>query len=198
MQNTTDNSVQSHAMQQAQAQYESIAAMVSAVALDYDRLDELQDEREALNDDIMECTTAHKEAIEARGGGVDTWRALATARDVLIVWDEDNAEELQELKDQTNGCKDQEEAQEMIQEDPLSVEVRSGWCNVGDTLEAEEFCILLCTGGPAVRLRGELDSYKQPCRAWMEYQDWGTPWTTYYGAEQSVLLSYCQSFYFGE
>jgi len=198
MQNTTDNSVQSHAMQQSHAQYKSIAAMVGAVNADYDRLEELQDEREALNDDITECDAAHKEAIEARGGDVDTWHGLASSRDALIVWDAEYSEELQTLKDQSNGCKDQEEAQEMIQEDPLSVEVRSGWSNAGDTLEAEEFSILLCTGGPAVRIRGELDQYRQPCRAWMEYQDWGTPWTMYYGAEQSVLLSYCQSFYFGE
>jgi len=198
MQNTTDNSVQFHAIQQSHAQYESIAAMVSAVNADYVRLEELQEEREALTEEIEECEAAHKEAIEVRGGAVDTWHALSTARDVLIVWNSDNAEELQTLKDQSNGCKDQEEAQEMIQEDPLSVEVRSGWCNAGDTLEAEEFSILLCTGGPAVRIRGELDQYKQPCRAWMEYQDWGTPWTMYCGAEQSVLLNYCQSFYFGE
>jgi len=183
MQNTTDNSVQSHAMQQAQAQYKSISAMVSAVNVDYDRLEELQDDLDSL---VWDLENAENEEEKQEASGV------------IEGWNSDNAEELQNLKDQSNSCKDQEEAQEMIQEDPLSVEVRSGWANVGDTLEAEEFCILLCTGGPAVRIRGELDSYKQPCRAWMEYQDWGTPWTTYYGAEQKVLLNYCQSFYFGE
>jgi hypothetical protein len=46
---------------------------------------------------------------------------------------------------------------------------------------------------------GELDQYLQPCRAWIEYQDWGTPWTEAPGIiSQDVLLQYCHQFYFGE
>ncbi len=37
-----------------------------------------------------------------------------------------------------------------------------------------------------------------PCRAWLEYQDWGTPWTQFFDAEQDTLLTYCRQFYFGE
>lgn len=93
-----------------------------------------------------------------------------------------------------------DEAMEDIQNDPLSVEVRSDWEQVGETLTPTEFRILLCTGGPAVQIRGELDDYKQPRRAWIEYQDWGTPWTEYYSAEvsQDVLLTYCNQFWYGE
>ena len=97
---------------------------------------------------------------------------------------------------------DAEDLREKIQEDPLSVRVRSSWVDAGGKMEAEEFEILLCTGGPAVRIMGDLDEYKQPSRAWIQYQDWGTPWTDYNMSMISdvngKLLTYCQQFYFGE
>jgi hypothetical protein len=60
--------------------------------------------------------------------------------------------------------------------------------------------ILLSTGGPALRIRGELDEYKQPYRAWLEYQDWFTPWTEYHGdnVDTDALLAFAAYFYFGE
>ena len=86
-------------------------------------------------------------------------------------------------------------ASEAISEDPLSVEVRSGWTTLGNDLEPEEYAILLCTGGPAVRIRGELDSDGNPCRAWIEYQDWGTPWREYHdGHDAPALLAYAGHF----
>ena len=90
---------------------------------------------------------------------------------------------------------DKDAAREAIQEDPLSVEVRSGWVSIGGNMEPEEFQILLCTGGPAVRIMGELDEHGEPSRAWLEYQDWGTPWTHYAtrGA-QDALLAYAREF----
>jgi hypothetical protein len=95
---------------------------------------------------------------------------------------------------------EQEAAREAIQEDPLEISVRSDWEHLGEPLKACEFNILLCTGGPACRILGELDEYNQPHRAWLEYQDWGTPWTQYFMSheENVALLTYCQQFYFGE
>lgn len=53
-----------------------------------------------------------------------------------------------------------------IHNDALSVEVRSGWynpCNSGITRpEAHEYRILLCTGGPAVQITGDLDEHLRP------------------------------------
>lgn len=86
-----------------------------------------------------------------------------------------------------------------IQESPLSVQVRSGWVNVGQKMEAEEFELLLSTGGPALRIVGELDEHKQPFRAWLEYQDWGTPWIEFRGwTPGETLIDFCAQFYFGE
>lgn len=105
--------------------------------------------------------------------------------------------ELAHLDALADGCEDHDAAYDRIQEDPLEITVRSDWTAPGQTLEANEFCILLCTGGPAVRIVGELDR-GQPVRAWIEYQDWGTPWTQYFGADQDVLIRYASMFYFGE
>jgi len=151
------------ALEQAQAQYESIKAMV-------ERLE------------------------HARGCNAEDW---------------DNCNLDERLADGLAGLDtfieyhDEDDAQQAIQEDPLSVEVRSGWTTLDYTLEASEFQILLCTGGPAVRIMGELDDDFEPCRAWLEFQDWGTPWTQYIGSymddatKQHTLLAYCREFYFG-
>ena len=94
-----------------------------------------------------------------------------------------------------------EAAQERIQESPLSVQVRSGWCNSKGDMEPEEFTILLCSGGPAVRIYGELGRYSEPDSARLEYQDWFTPWEPLCDMsedQEQALLRYCQQFYFGE
>lgn len=171
-----------HAESQAAVQYSGIVDMVRALNCDYDRMEELQDEKDSIQWEIDNADTAEEKQ-----------EALAS----MTQFESDNKEELQSLIGDASGNKDQDSAREAIQEDPLSVEVRSGWGNVGDEMQAEEFCILLCTGGPAVRIRGELDN-GNPCRAWMEYQDWGTGWTQFYDASQDTLLAYCSEFYFGE
>jgi len=156
--------------------YASIAEMVAALECDYDRLEELRDER-----DGWERTTDD----DGNPTGPDTW-----ADDCA-----DDADELKELEAAAGECKDADEARERIEEDALSVEVRSGWTSLGEPLAAEEFAILLTTGGPAVRIMGELDN-GEPCRAWLEVQDWGRPWTQYIPADGDTLLTYARVFCF--
>jgi hypothetical protein len=144
------------------------------------------------------------------------WDRLAELKEQseLMDWE---AEELAELVAMAGEAESREDAEQRIQEDPLSIEVRSGWVSpshaslsTGDRMQAEEFCILLSTGGPAVRIMGELDENCEPYRAWLEVQDWFTPWTQYFGttsrsdpgmlenqASQDVLLTYARQFYFG-
>jgi hypothetical protein len=98
---------------------------------------------------------------------------------------------------------DGDRVREDIDASALSVLVRSGWHTPGDdTGKPEEFEILLCTGGPAVRLTGTLDNYGQPDSVSMQVQDWFQPWTGFDPAaddeEEDVLLAYAQSFYFGD
>lgn len=95
-------------------------------------------------------------------------------------------------------------AVEAILDDPLSVQVRSDWYEPSDAIKSKtlpaEFNILLCTGGPAVRIIGELSEHAEPESARLEHQDWGTPWTEYKisGDDERTLLTYCRQFYFGE
>jgi hypothetical protein len=178
MSNTTDN----RAEEQARAQLASIVGMVATLECDHDRLEELRNER----DNYVQSINGAEEYDTPEQWAIDN---------------PDDAEELAELEATAGECESEEDAQQRIQEDPLSIEVRSGWYSPGDNPEPEEFNILLCTGGPAVRIIGELDQHNQPARPRLQYQDWGTRWTELVSIEsheRDALLTYCQQFYFGE
>jgi hypothetical protein len=171
----TAQPAESNAEQQARLQLESIREMLAAVAVDYDRLEELREEKADADDDTSAVSWAEENP--------------------------DEAAELAELEAAAGDCKDQDEAEQRIYEDPLSVQVRGGWYTPGEEKpDPEEFEILLCTGGPAVRILGELGEGNEPTRAWLEYQDWGTPWQTLYLGDDAskALLDYAGHFYFGE
>lgn len=146
---------------------ESIAEMVAALNCDYDRLEELRDDRDSHEDGAKAWTEANQ----------------------------DEAEELAELEKAAGDCESREDAENRIMEDPLSLQVRGGWHGLGEESEDAEFELLLGTGGPAVRIMGELRD-GEPYRAWLEVQDWGKPWTRYYNVESSTLLDYCRVFCF--
>jgi hypothetical protein len=97
-----------------------------------------------------------------------------------------------------HGWYDEDSLGEQIQNTPLSTEVRSGWTEVGDPLEAAEYMILLCTGGPAVRITGDLGAHGTPDTATMQYQDWGTPWTDLPldSDDEAVLVEFANCFTF--
>lgn len=81
--------------------------------------------------------------------------------------------------------KAREDAEEAIRNDPLSIEAK------------KQYEILLCWGGPAARITGELDEHNEPEGAELQYQDWFTQWTAY-PCDEEVLLDYVRQFYFGE
>jgi hypothetical protein len=165
-----------HAEANARGWTETITGLVGALEVDFERLNEL---------------------LEMRAG------YEPHDPEALAGFEADHGAELAELKEAATVDGElftsAEDVQQRITEAPLSVQVRSGWHDASEAGEAEEFEILLSTGGPALRIVGELDEYKQPHRAWLEYQDWGTPWTHHhvqgFGA---TLLTFCQQFYFGE
>lgn len=92
-----------------------------------------------------------------------------------------------------------DEAEREIQQSVLEVSVRSGWHNIGDEMEAAEYRILLTTGGPALQITGDLDSFDGPVSFALEYQDWGTPWTGYPLSEEEAkaVHAFVSQFYFG-
>ena len=94
-----------------------------------------------------------------------------------------------------------EQIDQEIQEDPLSVQVRSDWESLNAELAPAEFLIELSTGGPATRIVGELNQYKAPTRPRLQHQDWWKPWTEYLdatSAQGEALDWFCSQFYFGE
>lgn len=180
--NTQDN-----AKDQATAHYNSVAAMVAALNVDYDRLETLKDELAEIKEEF--------DADPANAGVDFAWIARNHPN-----FSSEQYDELAQLIADAGENTDEDRAREAIQNDALEVQVREDWKNPGEDSTPSEFMILLCTGGPAVRIMGDLDEYLTPCRAYIEYQDWGTPWTmldsTY--VSQAILLQYCQQFYFGE
>jgi hypothetical protein len=160
---------------------ESIAEMVAALECDYERLQELRDERDSY--DQGRAVLDMGEDTQPRG----TWAEE----------NPDDAAELEELEEAAGDCTDREDAEQRIQEDPLSLQFRSGWANSKEEFEVEEFELLLSTGGPAVRIIGEVRD-GEPHRPRLQAQDWGTAWTDYLDQSTNVLETYCRCFCFGE
>lgn len=197
---------------QAKAQLESIREMVAALNLDWDRLAELREEREnlqtalqdaceAYDDADMEQSAARRDNEDFDPGALDeACEALEQAEEDLYQFGRDEGEELAEMEALADEFDDRDDAERRIQEDPLSIEVRSCWYTPGDEdRDPCEFKILLCTGGPAVQIRGELGMHNEPTRAWLEYQDWFTPWQILYtdSDDTAVLAMYAAQFYYG-
>lgn len=94
-----------------------------------------------------------------------------------------------------------EKARQAIEEDALEVSLRSGWQPIGNAEhpEIDEYSILLCTGGPAVRIIGNMNAHEMPDDARLEYQDWGTQWTEFktFGDAEKILVEYADVFFQG-
>ena len=111
-------------------------------------------------------------------------------------------ENIRKLVDRLNGDdeEDAEAASNEICEAPLSVRVRSEWYSPGEEPTPGEYEILLSTGGPALRIRGGLSGYGEPENAYLEWQDWGEPWTELVPGDadgEDALEAFARCFYFG-
>lgn len=203
----------------------SIREMVAALECDYERLEELRDERDAFEPDefpeqdepvtACQCPFCRSGSYTCAPGadatdpadGLDTM----TCADCGKVWLEDDngnkspltwaqanlmdSVDLRELEEAAGECNDREQAEQRIHEDPLSLEFRSGWVSDWSEVEPEEYCLLLSTGGPAVRIIGEIRG-GEAHSARLEVQDWWTPWTEYIttGSDHEALVTYARCF----
>jgi hypothetical protein len=117
------------------------------------------------------------EALDALANGAES-----------VSWDGDTFDSADDLRDRA-------------QEWPLSVLVRSDRYAPGkpDT-SPTEFELWMCTGGPAVRMRGDLSEYGEPTRAYVQHQDWGTGWRDYVGDEfdSGNVLRFASMFYYAD
>lgn len=176
-------------MEVGASQARVLVEMVAALACDYERLEELKEERESFE---YVSPSLQQRLDAACAMPATTW---ATANP-------DEASELAELEEAAGECTSREEAEQRIHEDALSIEMRSGWETpdvwAGQEVKPTEYNILLATGGPAARITGELEN-GEPTSARLQVQDWGTPWTDCYKTiTEDTLLTYARCFYFGE
>ena len=161
---------ENRARDQAKAQLESIRAMVQ-------RLEHCQ---ECSDPDPDYCDLSDREVHEG-----------------LHLYYKEGQEATEEHRE---AYHDRDAAEEAIHEDPLEVSIREGWKTPGgEPYSGEEYKILLCTGGPAVRIIGDLNQYEEPETVRLQYQDWFTPWENYHldNGDRDTLLSYARCFYFG-
>lgn len=105
------------------------------------------------------------------------------------------------LHENPEAWHNEDRARQVIDEAPLSVEVRGGWRSVcGSDDSPMEYRILLGTGGPASQIVGDLDEYRQPSSARFQYQDWFQLWTNarITSEQEDILLQWVSNFYFGD
>ena len=182
---------ESHSEQQAKAQLESIVEMVTA--LDEEKAKEAAASEYAKDLSRERCVEL---LLEASIDSSDD-EPIEDLREAVSVNIADGTIEPDDFEFEF----DEDEARQTIMEDPLSVQVRGDWGDPGseDLATPAEFEILLCTGGPAVRIVGDLDR-GQPDRPRIQHQDWGTPWTEYFPTEEQreAMQTYCEQFYFGD
>lgn len=153
--------------------------------------------------EYMDCLNADRERLQELRDEKDDWIANLGGD---AEWGKEFPDEATELAELVEAITidgeelDADACLERIMESPLSVQVRGGWHNPGDDDSPEYFVILLTTGGPALRIIGELDDHCEPTSARLEYQDWGTPWTEHEinGTDVANLMQFCGCFYFGD
>jgi hypothetical protein len=167
-----------------QPAYSAIVEMVAALQADRDRLEELRDERDSWEPESDEERRAAKRPFP----NPQTW-AEAFPED-----DEELAELVAAVTLDGEEI-DEDEARQRIDEDPLSLRI-FGEKTDGEW-EATSYELLLTTGGPAVRIVGDLNG-SEASSARLEVQDWGKPWTEYFQTENDTLMAYVGCFYFGE
>lgn len=200
------------ALDQANAQMQGIREMVAALECDYGRLEELREQYADAPDDYSVSKAAALHFWEITGPSENhqrrSWGDYPTKLEAIVAaWcvaepeydHTSDADELTELEAIAGENESRDDAETAIQQDALSVEVRSDWRTVGSEAEDSDFRIVLCTGGPHVQIMGELNN-GEPTRAWLEYADWFTGMTERVNDEgdQDALLSYASRFFCGE
>jgi len=98
-----------------------------------------------------------------------------------------------------------DEAQDLIYSNPLSVQVRTAWEDPNRLqkpdidVQPTEYKILLCTGGPSVRIRGNLNEYGEPKNTYVEHNDWFDGWAqiTLDKEQKEAIIEYVRNFYYG-
>lgn len=153
-----------HAEQQAIAQVATITDLMSCMAADF------TDYKEARNE-LARAETRYQELrAENNTDDFDYTDGLDAAREDLGA----AYEALAEFPEGMTEFDDEDDLNEAIDTNALSVEYRSGWSNDREDLEPEEVRVVLCTGGPHVEIIADFDSRSGASSPRVLYRDWGT------------------------
>jgi hypothetical protein len=96
---------------------------------------------------------------------------------------------LAKVDDPASDADTYQDALEELQQEPLSVEkLATHW-----RAEENEWEILLCTGGPAVRILVRTDFYGCVLRADYQFQDWFEPWTSAEDQDEKLIRCYAET-----
>jgi hypothetical protein len=117
--------------------------------------------------------------------------------ELMNLWDEVEKHDIETATVEYDGEQlTRDQLQDRITELPLSLQVRSGWHTPGEAESSREYELLMSTGGPGVRIVGDLNNYGEAETARVEYQDWGTPWTEYRPSteDEKDVLAFAQQF----
>ena len=134
----------------------------------------------------------------------DNNHAIANARawaasihEAMTAYQQLDSGEVESVDYEGEAFDDSDELRQRIEEMPLSIQVRDGWRSPGAESDgAEEFEILLSTGGPALRITGDIGAAPS-----LQWQDWGTPWTDYRDTtddQDEAIAAFVGLFYFDD
>lgn len=153
-----------HAEQQAIAQVATITDLMSCMAADFSAYKEARDE-------LARAEARYQELLaEDNTGDIDYADNLDAASEDLGA----AREALAEFPEGMTEFDDEDDLNEAIDTNALSVEYRSGWSNDREDLEPEEVRVVLCTGGPHVEIIADFDSRSGASSPRILYRDWGT------------------------
>lgn len=195
------NSLDQDARDNALSHAEEINRLMTALEADYSQIEELKDHIQDMRDELSDVQEELDEVIQTIDAEAEDEEKELQLNEYCRLNEQaadlthnihSTKDELAKLQAKVGDFSDSDEVATELHNYPLSVDVRSGWTSIGETLEASEYAILLTTGGPAARIRGELDEYGTPTSAWMEACGWGTPWTDVYTDYDDALLEFAQ------
>jgi len=129
-------------------------------------------------------------------GNARAW--AASIHEAMTAYRQLESGEAESVTYEGEAFEDADDLRQRIEEMPLSVQVRDGWRSPGAESDGpEQFEILLSTGGPALRITGEIGT-AFPALQW---QDWGTPWTDFGDTtegQDEAITAFVGLFWFGE
>ena len=160
----------------------------------------------------LDSDEAREEGEKVLGGRINGTRNLYAIYEVdgvryRLTWDSMDDDPVEYVSDpytldhDGEAHTDPDDLRDRLMGQALEIGVRSDWVDpMRGTFEPTEYLLLLTTGGPALRITGELDISNEPATLRLQHQDWGTAWTDYPldDAEQQDLLQFANLFVFGE